>query len=256
MAEAAQARRPDLRLAAVKYLRLLRGVVLENGTRHIRVVTRVDETASPNGHDTAPSTVDAAIVEGEPPERVHYRAQVELTRRTETAPAVQAEALETGGPPPVSAEEAYRDLLFHGPLFQGIKEITAIGPDGVSAVLAPSSPGTCLAAGNGHDWLVDPVVIDSALQLLLIWGRLHWNVTVLPSRIGSFRQFGPLTGRQIRCEMRILPDTAKPIIKARYYLYGADDRLLAVLEDVEVVGSKSLNRAAGGPDGAAQEAGG
>ena len=90
------------------------------------------------------------------------------------------------------------------------------------------------------------MVIDSALQLQLLWGRIHWDVTSLPSRIGSFKLFAPLAGPYIRCEMRIQPGTAAPAIRASHYFFGADGQLLGVMEGVELVGSKALNRVAGG----------
>ncbi|HEU4759321.1 MAG TPA: SDR family NAD(P)-dependent oxidoreductase [Dehalococcoidia bacterium] len=238
MAEAAQARRPELQVTAVRDLRLLRGVVVENGQQHIRVVTKVEE-ATGGG-----VTVQATIVSGEAPQRRHYQALIDLASRPGPEAEEQARPLAAAKPFPLSAEEAYRDILFHGPLFQGIKEIAALAPDGASALLTPSSPERCLSGGPESGWLADPVVIDSALQLQLLWGRKQWDITSLPSRIGSLRLFGPLSGSHIRCETRIEPLSARPTSLASHHLYGADGQLLALLEDVELVGSKSLNRSA------------
>ena len=61
--------------------------------------------------------------------------------------SAETEALIDGSPFPVSVEKAYRDLLFHGPLMQGIRSIEAISPNGITATLKPSSPGRYLVGG-------------------------------------------------------------------------------------------------------------
>ena len=57
--------------------------------------------------------------------------------------------LEGAGRLPISVEDAYRELLFHGPLFQGIESIEAIGGRGARATLRPSSIADCLGGGRG-----------------------------------------------------------------------------------------------------------
>ena len=32
-------------------------------------------------------------------------------------------------------------------------------------------------------WLLDPVMLDSALQIQVLWARLQWEVTLLPAEI-------------------------------------------------------------------------
>ena len=125
---------------------------------------------------------------------------------------------------------------------------TSSGPTDAlpSDIIRTSTPQECLAAPAGGAWLIDPIVIDCAIQLQLIWGRLHWDITGLPARFDSLRRFAPLAGERIRCETRIRPSSASPRVLANHYLFATDGRLLAVLEGVELVGSKALNRVAGG----------
>ncbi len=194
---------------------------------------------------------------------MHYRGVVELGPRTggadleEPARSVgETSTLDNATPFPMSVADAYHDWLFHGPLFQGISAIEAIGPSGARAALRHSSPGVCLSGNPGGDWLIDPVVIDSALQMQLVWARHHWDVTMLPSTLQEYRHFRPLRSEPrsqrgtnevagIRYELRIRPESQAPICHADHFFYGADRHLLGVLTGMMGVGSAALNRLGG-----------
>ena len=158
------------------------------------------------------------------------------------APAPLAEL----APFPLAIEDAYRDLLFHGPIFQGIVAIDGMDERGASAVLSPSQPGHCVAGAAGQRWLLDPVLLDSALQVQVLWARLQWDVTLLPAEIGGYvRVSAPSEGERVRHELRIRPASSPPLCHADHWFYGADGRLLAMLQDVVGVGTQALNRLAG-----------
>jgi hypothetical protein len=146
----------------------------------------------------------------------------------------------------MTVAEAYRDLLFHGPLFQRIVSIDGMDERGASSVVLPSSPSSCVRGAEG-DWLLDPVLVDCALQLQVIWARVHWDVTLLPGAIGSFVRVANDAGAGdgIRHELRIRPESSPPLCHCDHYFYAQDGRLLAAMTDVQGVGSKALNRLAG-----------
>jgi Polyketide synthase dehydratase len=144
----------------------------------------------------------------------------------------------------LSVEEMYRQWLFHGPLMAGIRDITEVGTNGIAGDLVPSTPERCLGSTAQGSWLIDPVVLDSALQMIIVWTRMHWDMTPLPSRMHSYKRFGPLAGQQIRCRMRIESDSAGHIVHCYVAFYGDDGRLLGLVEDAEGVCSKALNRLA------------
>ena len=43
---------------------------------------------------------------------------------------------------------------------------------GAVSLLRPSDPGRCIEGAGGSRWLLDPVLLDSALQVQVIWARL------------------------------------------------------------------------------------
>ena len=152
-------------------------------------------------------------------------------------------------PFPLPVDEAYRRWLFHGPLFQGITRIDRIGVNGIEGTLARSSPRQWIAGAPEGDWLIDPLMFDSALQLLVLWVREHWDMMSLPSRFFAYRRFcvPTTTDTEVRCEIRIRPDERSQIVHADLFFLGAEGRLFGILEDMEGACSRKLNRLVGSP---------
>jgi hypothetical protein len=149
-------------------------------------------------------------------------------------------------PFPLEVEDAYRDLLFHGPLFHGIAALDAIDEAGASALLAPSAPWPCVAGTDGMRWLLDPVLLDSALQVQVLWARLQWDVTLLPAEIGGYRSIARLPeAATVRHELRIDPVSNSPLCQADHWFFDPEGRLIAQLQGVVGVGARTLNRLAG-----------
>jgi hypothetical protein len=145
----------------------------------------------------------------------------------------------------MSVEDAYRDVLFHGPLFQRIQAIEGMDARGASAVLLPSDPRNCILGAEGA-WLLDPVLVDCALQMQVIWARLNWDATLLPAMIGGYASWtSPQPDEPVRHELRIRPESVPPLCHCDHWFYGADGRLLAAMTNVQGIGSKALNRLAG-----------
>jgi NAD(P)-dependent dehydrogenase (short-subunit alcohol dehydrogenase family)/acyl carrier protein len=235
MAEAAAGAREEVQ--GLSEIRLLDGVSLEDD----RPASLWIEVA---GEGEQARTVTIGPLEGG---RAHYRASVQLTgggaaRSSASSPS----ALQDAPPFPLSIGDAYRDLLFHGPLFQGIEAIGALDERGASATLLASEPARCVAGADGAQWLLDPVLLDSALQVQVLWARLQWDVTLLPAQIGGYRRLGAaLPGERVRHELRIRPASSAPLCHADHWFFGADGRPLALMEDVVGVGAQALNRLAG-----------
>ena len=245
MAEAAAHGWPDMRVASVRNLRLLNGVVLESGAKQVRIVVK-----SPAGaqSSTVPGVTSVAVeITGtHQPRRVHYSATVDLMSQLVAAPQFSLPALIDGGNLSLSIPELYERWLFHGPLFQGIVSVDKIGSGGMSALLATSSPKGWIAAPSQGEWLIDPLMFDCALQLLLVWSREHWNMTALPTGFQSFRRFAAAVPSKVACEMRLRENTGGQTIHADiYFLDPATGDIFAVLEDMQGACSAALNRLAG-----------
>jgi NAD(P)-dependent dehydrogenase (short-subunit alcohol dehydrogenase family) len=244
MAEVAVAANPGRDVAGLGEIRLLDGVALADGQP-----TSIRIEATPRA---GADEVEVAITPADRG-RAHYRARVQLRApagpRDRRGPDADAPAPPPLADPkrfPIGIEEAYRDLLFHGPLFQGIVAIEGMDELGAASLLRPSQPGRCVAGADGLRWLLDPVLLDSALQIQVLWARLQWDVTLLPAEIGGYAQTSPATSAApVRHELRIRAASDPPLCHADHWFYGSDGRLLGQLQDVVGVGTQTLNRLAG-----------
>jgi hypothetical protein len=88
-------------------------------------------------------------------------------------------------------------------------------------------------------------MFDSALQLVLVWAREHWDMTALPSGFRSFHRFAAPAASRILCEVRIRPETGAQTIHAdMFFIDAATGAVVGILEDMHGACSKALNRLA------------
>lgn len=241
MAEAAAATAPHLPVSAIRDVRLLNGISVPD-PQMVRVVARQRD-----GAGASHAMVEVTIASMANPARVHYRAVVELGSVERSRSDV--EVLSGLGPFTMDAADVYRSYLFHGPTFQHIVSIDGFGPSGAISTIAPSESISCLL-GATAPWVVDPVVVDCALQMQLVWTRRYWDVTLLPNALGSIRLFEPFasvpgTAPAIRHELRVRHESAAPICHADHAFYSDGGTLLATMSDMIGTGSRALNRVVG-----------
>ncbi|WZO99323.1 SDR family NAD(P)-dependent oxidoreductase [Isosphaeraceae bacterium EP7] len=254
--EVAEAGWPGLKVVELRNIRLMKGIVVDGPGRAVRVTARPRNETNPSHADLHPEvTLEVSIAHPDDPMRVHYRMEVILAHEaggpgqwgSPRLPGPLA-PIEGVGQKSLSVGEAYRDLLFHGPLFQGIASIEAIGTNGARALFRQSSPADCLRGGPAQGWVIDPVLVDCAFQMQVLWARLHWDVTQLPAGVQSYRQFGPsgVEGRgTVRHELRVRPESQDPMCFCDHTFLDPEGRVFAVMTGVEGNGSRALNRLAG-----------
>jgi hypothetical protein len=233
MAETAAVAAGGRPVAELTDIRVLGGIDVGDDGLEVRVA------ATPDG-----DAVDVTVAVAGDPRRLRYRARAVLG--APAAPdAASGEPLTDLPAFPMTVADVYRDLLFHGPLFQGIVAIDGMDDRGLRAVLRPTPPANVLTGAGAARWWMDPVTIDCALQLQVIWARLNWDVTLLPAQIGAVRPVAELEGDAIGLELRVRPDSRAPLCHADHFFTAPDGRLLGTLSDVVGTGSKALNRLAG-----------
>ena len=126
-----------------------------------------------------------------------YRASV----RPAAVPEVPAPS--TGGEPPELALRAfYDDVTFHGPLLQGITAIDAVGADFVRGRVRTGDPAAWSPGTVRDAFAVDPLVLDSAMQLsaYVAWTRFHRAGT--PVGIERLVLVRPLPAGELIAEVR------------------------------------------------------
>jgi hypothetical protein len=237
MAESVQQAWPTLTVSGLRNLQVLQGIILDDGPLTVRLVALPAAQLQPN------AGIDISVEISAPTrtQRPFYRGIVELTEET-AAPPTYSTDVQGLQPFHMPLAEAYRRWLFHGPLFQGIQQIEGISPTGMVAVCRPSSPAQCLSGVEVGEWLIDPVIFDSALQMIILWTRNYRDATPLPARFNRYRRFGKLSGSPVRCVLHVLPAPAHSMFAVDIAFYNASDRMVGLLEGMECPFSKSLNR--------------
>ena len=241
MAEAVAYRYPDYHLSAFNDFHVLRGIVLRNGFETINIVV------NPIMKSDNRTTLDIQIRDIRDKRRVFYRSTVELLRE-KPVPGRHI-SLDISDPEPfaLSVSEFYEKHLFHGPLWHGIRQVETIGKNGIIGRLKSSRPRAYLpgiAASDDYDWLIDPLIIDSGLQLVALWMRCRMNAMPLPTRLKKFVRFNASgNGGDQRCEVRVrVPD--KGVKSADLFFLTPDGSLSGLMEGLEIIGGESLNRLA------------
>ncbi len=242
MAELAQLGWPDLQVSGMRDIQLLKGVILESSTRTIRVAARA--LADPPSDRTG-ADVHVEITGADDASRVHYRATVELSSQIPAPESYSGDLEQRIAPFPLNVAEAYARWLFHGPAFQCVDRIEGFADEGIVTLLRPSRAAACLGAAVQGEWLLDPVLLDGALQSLLLWARGRHGLTALPTRIRRYRRFPRQGSGPVRTYVlaRLLPD--QHTIHATLLLIDEDQRVRHIIEGGEFVGSTALNRLAG-----------
>jgi acyl transferase domain-containing protein/NADP-dependent 3-hydroxy acid dehydrogenase YdfG len=233
MAQAARVAFPSLHLLAVRGFAILKGVVVEDGTPAAEGATvemRWQEVPGVGSHR-------ALSVELLRHGVAHYRAVLDLGERGGSTTKFPGSNGLGEKQYPYSVDEAYRRFLFHGPGMRGIDEVVGISDHGMVARLrtsVPASLGVDVAA-----WETDPIAVDSALQLMLLWVREKRGAAALPCYLGEYRQHAPFRGG-ITCHLEMAP-TATAHGRFRASFVDAEGQVVATMTDGEYAANPALN---------------
>jgi hypothetical protein len=82
------------------------------------------------------------------------------------------------------------ERLFHGSDLQGIEQVVGCSAAGISAIVkAAPKPENWIKQPLRNIWLTDPLAVDSAFQLMILWSFERSGSGSLPSFAGRYRQF-------------------------------------------------------------------
>ncbi|HKI20068.1 MAG TPA: polyketide synthase dehydratase domain-containing protein, partial [Isosphaeraceae bacterium] len=147
-------------------------------------------------------------------------------------------------PYPMSRDEVYQSVLFHGRALRGIEQIEGWGERSIAGwVSAAPAPSEWIDRPLRSTWLTDPLAIDCAFQLVVLWCSEQLRANSLPASIGGYRQFRrsfPADGVRVLAEIRHASDTRAV---ADVEFLDAHGELVARLDSYECVIDSSLNQA-------------
>ncbi|OAI50217.1 hypothetical protein AYO44_17990 [Planctomycetaceae bacterium SCGC AG-212-F19] len=191
---------PGLAFHGFDELRILKGVRLaEEQAARVRVLA--GKAAKHDGAWRVPVELHSV---GEGQEVLHARAAIILTpglpKPTVLPPVVPLH------PYGREVHEVYRDLLFHGPDLHGIQRIDGMAQEGLAAwVKAAPAPAAWIKQPLRGTWLADPLALDCAFQLMIVWSYENCGAFSLPSFAARYRQYRrsfPADGVAIRAVVK------------------------------------------------------
>ena len=124
-------------------------------------------------------------------------------------PTTPSPAPRIRGDYPYPQSQWYSKLLFHGPSWQGINSIEAYAPLGSSEpgiiCRVGSSPAPSAWMKNPHRsrWILDPLALDCAFQMMILYSQAQLGMPCLPSHVAGFRQFHVFPADGCRAVLRI-----------------------------------------------------
>ncbi len=175
---------PGYTLFNVKDYQVFKGIIFDEDFSR-EYLLELEETQK-----STKSMVFMGKISSETPDgklRYHYQAQVELRKTIPESPLFSEINLKQD--PSYLGKDLYAsNNLFHGPSFQGVKEILNVTPSGLTLKCnLPSMPKSKM--GQFPAGYFNPYLADIHLQSLLIWAWEQLQSTGLPLNIKSATQY-------------------------------------------------------------------
>jgi acyl transferase domain-containing protein/NAD(P)H-dependent flavin oxidoreductase YrpB (nitropropane dioxygenase family) len=247
MLESTRSYAPDKHIVAVRNMDIPAGIVFHTGKKELAVDAQFDAEEANVLHLSLNATL--------PSPKTHFRCKAELG---DAPNAVRAgnyvSASGTNIPVLFNAKElpesdrdipdargTYGKWLFHGKIFQGMQKIIAIRPDGICGEVLGSRSREFVTTADDSPWIVDPVLLDSAMQLAGVWARHYKDVTVLPAGFKSLRVLKPVGYAPVKARI-FLTETLATELQCDLAIYDEHDSLAIVVEGLGGIASKSFNR--------------
>ena len=118
----------------------------------------------------------------------YSRAAVVLTAKLPAPPAAEPDP--SIAPYPHTVDEVYRHFLFHGPDLQAIESVSGLTDLAVVATAYPAaSPSEWFTNPLRSSWVAEPMVLDAAFQLMILWSLAQHGSPSLPCFVGRYRQY-------------------------------------------------------------------
>lgn len=231
ISEAALHAQPGYRLLAVEDFQLLQGLKLDDTSVELRGAVSRPEAGE----------AGACRVQVELRTTVaHARASVRLG--PPSGPGQRRLELPSGRS--VSPATAYRDLLFHGPAWQVIDRIESLSKDGLEAIASTRvQPSDWLDRPRRRQWVTQPLALDAAFQLLIVWTQTELRVPSLPCAFGRLELFThnwPSTGARIVARVK---EARAGLVRADLEFLDSSGGLLARMDDYRSATSGDLAEA-------------
>ncbi|MFH0994852.1 MAG: SDR family NAD(P)-dependent oxidoreductase [Pseudomonadota bacterium] len=178
---------PGLQFSGLDDIRILKGIRLDDGKKTIRLMTGKTRKNGPD-FEMAIEIRDG-FKDGQ--EIIHTRARAVLSNELSVPPEFDiSRYLDKSHAYGRSMEEVYDKILFHGNALKGLQRILTLSPQAMVAELASAPPPDQWTTEPLRTrWIGDPLVLDAAFQMAIVWCFEQKGMVSLPSFGASYRQY-------------------------------------------------------------------
>jgi acyl transferase domain-containing protein/acyl carrier protein len=237
-AEAALHRHPGLQLEALEKWRVMKGVILPPaGSATIEV--RLGDGRADGERLRVPVEL---VGWAEEREVLHARGTAILSPFGTPPPRpLPSPALD---PHPRGVVEAYDEELFHGPTLRTITRVIGSSDEGIAALCDPApDPRAWLPHPHRSRWVIDPLLLDAAFQLQILWSIGAAGSPCLPcfvERLERYDRPPSVEGHTVRVR---IDERSEHGASSTVEILDADGEPILRLHGAECVIDPSLGRA-------------
>lgn len=239
MANVCQQADPAYRFVSLSDFRVLKGVVFDGTAAERYFVEIKDEEAS--GDAIARSVVITSTTRDRKP-RYHYRGTVRLSRTLPSAP--EPRRFDLTCDPRFDALNPYADgALFHGPTFQAITRVVAIGPKRITVERRQPRP-TPEVLGQFPPVAFDAIALDVQFQCLGLWAHHVLGAAALPTSWARYDVFAAPPADGLTFVTAEVEGKSEFAVRASITMHDADGRIFAQALGVELTVHRPVPAAA------------
>ena len=177
---------PGLILHGLDDIQVLKGIRLEHEKHQIRLFA--GKLRKNDGHYEVAVELRGGNNLGQ--DVIHSRAKAILGDHLVSPPPYQFSKVMIAGTYNKNIEDTYDEVLFHGFELRGIRKIISCSTRGMVARLsAAPGPRQWMSSPLRDRWIADPLVLDSAFQMAIVWCYEEKQTVSLPSSVTSYRQY-------------------------------------------------------------------
>ncbi len=179
---------PGYSFSLIENFKVLKGIVLDGDTSKEYRLELKENYKSPEGRVRFAAQITSNGSHGKP--IFHYDLNVELDRNGRPSPIHILSIPELAGDHmPIPGKSLYADgTLFHGPSFQGVKQLLHISEGRmVLECNLPEIPPE--KQGQFPTQTTNPFIYDAIVQSILIWSQRFYEAPCLPSQLDRLEHY-------------------------------------------------------------------
>ena len=177
---------PGLILHGLDDIHILKGIRLEHEKHRVRMFA--DKLKKTDEFYEVPLELRGGWETGQ--DLIHARARAILSDHMVPPPPYQFSKAMIAGAYTKNIKDVYDDILFHGIQLRGIRKIVSCSSRGMVAQISSApEPREWITSPFRDQWLSDPLALDCAFQMAILWCFEEKETLSLPTGLTSYRQY-------------------------------------------------------------------